>query len=167
MVVEYGLSSKLTQSSGGSLDTREGFENSGSFKSSGSLEEEDFEYEAYSEGGSETPQIRSKESMHLKKDINEEMSSLEKNQTWSLVSLSVKRRDYRASGCSGLKKSIMEAKVGKVTTTRLGLSIVALEDLHLEKLDFKIAFLHGDLDQVMQAQVLRNGATCFLKSKIA
>nr|GEX06432.1 retrovirus-related Pol polyprotein from transposon TNT 1-94 [Tanacetum cinerariifolium] len=37
--------------------------------------------------------------------------------------------------------------VVKMTTIRLVLSIVAVENLHLEKLDAKTAFLHGDLDK--------------------
>ncbi|GJZ01348.1 retrovirus-related pol polyprotein from transposon TNT 1-94 [Tanacetum coccineum] len=39
------------------------------------------------------------------------------------------------------------SSVVKMPTIRLVLSIVASEDLHLEKLDVKTAFLHGDLDE--------------------
>ena len=37
--------------------------------------------------------------------------------------------------------------VVKMTSIRTVLSLVATEDLHLEQLDVKIAFLHGDLDE--------------------
>ncbi|GKE09979.1 hypothetical protein Tco_1413530, partial [Tanacetum coccineum] len=123
IVAEHGLSSEITQSPGGSSDTSEGSENSGSFKDSGRSDEEYSEDGASSkEGGFETPQVRrstresrapvryspsanyllltengepesysealsSKESVQWKKAINEEMVSLEKNQTCSLVRL--------------------------------------------------------------------------------
>ena len=34
-----------------------------------------------------------------------------------------------------------------MTSIRIILIIVAIEDLHLEQLDVKITFLHGDLDE--------------------
>jgi len=34
-----------------------------------------------------------------------------------------------------------------MTTIKLVLSIVIAEDLHIEKLDVKTTFLHGDLDK--------------------
>ena len=37
--------------------------------------------------------------------------------------------------------------VVKMTSNHFVLSIVATEDLHLEQLDVKVAFLHGDLDE--------------------
>ena len=37
--------------------------------------------------------------------------------------------------------------VSLMTSICIILSIVAIEDLNLEKLDVKIAFLHGDLDE--------------------
>ena len=35
----------------------------------------------------------------------------------------------------------------KLTTIKVVLSIVVVDNLHLEQLDVKIAFLHGDLDE--------------------
>ncbi|GJR00315.1 retrovirus-related pol polyprotein from transposon TNT 1-94 [Tanacetum coccineum] len=103
IVAEHGLSSKITQSPGGSSDTSEGSENSGSFEDSGRSDEEYSEDGASSkEGGSETPQrmvnqsyseaLSSKESVQWKKAINEEMVSLEKNQTCSLVRISAGKK---------------------------------------------------------------------------
>ena len=34
-----------------------------------------------------------------------------------------------------------------MTSIRIVLSLVAVEDMHLEQLDVKIAFLHGDLEE--------------------
>ncbi|GJU19780.1 retrovirus-related pol polyprotein from transposon TNT 1-94 [Tanacetum coccineum] len=90
IVVEHGLSSKITHSPGGSLDTSEGSKNSGSFKDSGRLDEEDSEDRASSEeGGFETPHVRrsNRESRAPWKKAIKEMVSLEKNQTCSLVRL--------------------------------------------------------------------------------
>ncbi|GJS13676.1 retrovirus-related pol polyprotein from transposon TNT 1-94 [Tanacetum coccineum] len=103
IVAEHGLSSEITQSPDGSLDTSEGSENSGIFEDNGRLYEEDSEDGASSEeGGSKTPQVRRssresrapvsiKESVQWKKAINEEIVSLEKNQTCSLIRLPAKK----------------------------------------------------------------------------
>ncbi|GJU05861.1 retrovirus-related pol polyprotein from transposon TNT 1-94 [Tanacetum coccineum] len=95
-VAEHGLSSEITQSLGGTLDTSEGSKNSGSFKDSGRSDKEDSEDRAFfEEGGSKTPRndkpvsyleaLSDKEFVQWKKAINEEMVSLEKNQTFSLL----------------------------------------------------------------------------------
>ncbi|GJV18876.1 retrovirus-related pol polyprotein from transposon TNT 1-94 [Tanacetum coccineum] len=91
IVAEHGLSSEITQSPGGSSDMSEGSENSGSFEDSGRSDEEYSEDGASSkEGGSKTPYIQrsTRESRAPKKAIYEEMVSLEKNQTCSLVRIS-------------------------------------------------------------------------------
>ncbi|KAH9289122.1 hypothetical protein KI387_033239, partial [Taxus chinensis] len=42
--------------------------------------------------------------------------------------------------------------VVNMTSIRIVLSLVALEDFYLEKLDVKTAFLHGDLDEEIYMQ---------------
>ena len=42
--------------------------------------------------------------------------------------------------------------VVKMTSIRTTLSLVVVEDLHLEKLDVKISFLHGDLEEEIYMQ---------------
>ncbi|GJX74834.1 retrovirus-related pol polyprotein from transposon TNT 1-94 [Tanacetum coccineum] len=95
IVPEHGLSLEITQSPGGSSDTSEGSENSGSFEDIGRSDKEDSKDGAFSkEGGSEIPRngepmsysetLSGKESVQWKKAINEEIVSLEKNQTCSL-----------------------------------------------------------------------------------
>ncbi|GJT73542.1 hypothetical protein Tco_1032828 [Tanacetum coccineum] len=86
---------KSHQSPSGSSDTSEGSENSGSFKDSGRSDEEYSEDRASSnEGGFETPQVRrsTRESRAPNKAIIEEMVSLKKNQTWSLVKISARKK---------------------------------------------------------------------------
>ncbi|GJQ96551.1 putative reverse transcriptase domain-containing protein [Tanacetum coccineum] len=96
--VEHGLSSEISQSPCGSSNTSEGSKNNGSFGDSGRSDEEDSEDESSSkEVGSKTPQsyseaFSSKESVQWKKAINEEMVSLEKNQTCSLVRLPARKK---------------------------------------------------------------------------
>ena len=45
----------------------------------------------------------------------------------------------------GIDYTDIFAPVVKLNTIRTVMSIVAIEDLHLEQLDVKTAFLHGDL----------------------
>ncbi|GJW67995.1 putative RNA-directed DNA polymerase [Tanacetum coccineum] len=130
------------------------------------LLKENGEPESYSEA------LSSKEFVQWKKAINEEMVSLEKNQNWSLVRLPAGKKALQSKWVFRVKeehdgkkryKARLVVKgfqqkqeveyneifspVLKMTTIRLVLSIVAVENLHLEQLDVKTAFLHGDLDK--------------------
>ncbi|GKB52665.1 hypothetical protein Tco_0903418 [Tanacetum coccineum] len=97
IVAEHVLSSEITQSPGRSSDTSDGSENSKSFEDNGRLDEEYYEDgESSKEEGSETLQVRrsTRESKaQWKKDIIEEMVSLEKNQTCSLVRISTRKKE--------------------------------------------------------------------------
>ena len=104
--------------------------------------------------------------------MKDEMDSLLKNKTWDLCNLPMGKKAlqnkwvYRLIEEEGGKKIfkvglVVEGfaqKIGidfdeifspvvKMTSIRTVLSLVATEDLHLEKLDVKTTFLHGDLDE--------------------
>ncbi|KAH9309219.1 hypothetical protein KI387_037130, partial [Taxus chinensis] len=110
-------------------------------------------------------------------DMDEEMDSLEHNQTWDLVKLPAGKRTlqnkwvYRIKEEEGGHKRYKERlvvkgfaqKVGidfgeifspvvKMTSIRTVLSLVAVVYLNLEKLDVKMAFLNGDLDEEIYMQ---------------
>nr|GEZ02099.1 retrovirus-related Pol polyprotein from transposon TNT 1-94 [Tanacetum cinerariifolium] len=128
IVAEHGLSSEITQSPGGSSDTSEGIENSRSFENSGRSDEEySKDGASCKEGGSETPHVK------------EEQDGRKRYKARLVVKgFQQKRRvDYNE----------IFFPVMMMTTIMLVLSIVAFEDLHLEQLDVKIAFLHCDLDE--------------------
>ena len=104
--------------------------------------------------------------------MKKEMEYLLKNKTWDLVPLPKGKRVlpkkwvYRLKEEDGGNKrynAILVVKgfaekndidfddifspVVKMTSIRTVLSLVAANDLHLEQLDVKITFLHGDLNE--------------------
>ena len=104
--------------------------------------------------------------------MKEEMDSSVNNHTWNLVQLPVGKRALQNKWVYRLKeeyggKKMYKARlvvkgfaqkkgidfdeifslVVKMTSIKTILSIVAVEDLHLEQLDVKTAFLHGDLEK--------------------
>eukprot|EP01018_Ginkgo_biloba_P004765 Gb_08791 [translate_table: standard] len=109
--------------------------------------------------------------------MKEEMDSLIQNQTWDLVRLLAGKRAlqnkwvYRLKEEDGGKKRYKArlvvkgftqkkgidfeeifSPVVKMTSIRTILSLVVVEDMHLEQLDVKIAFLHGDLEEEIYMQ---------------
>ena len=104
--------------------------------------------------------------------MHKEMDSLVRNQTWDLVKFPAGKRAlqnkwvYRLKEEDGSKKRYKArlvvnrfaqkkciyfdeifSHVVKMTSIRTILSLVAVEDFHIEQLDVKITFLHGDLDE--------------------
>ncbi|KAL9262057.1 Retrovirus-related Pol polyprotein from transposon TNT 1-94-like protein [Drosera capensis] len=93
--------------------------------------------------------------------MQEEMNSLEKNHTWFLTTLPAGKKALQNKWVFRIKeehdgrkrykarlvvKGFQQKRV-KMTTIKLVLSIVTAKDLHLEQLDVKTSFLHGDLDE--------------------
>ena len=112
------------------------------------------------------------ESIKWELAMKDEMASLQKNGTWSLTRLPAGKkalqnrwvyrlkeepdgsRRYKArlvvkgfQQKQGIDFTEIFSPVVKMTTIRVILSIVAAENLHLEQLDVKTAFLHGDLEE--------------------
>nr|GEX48084.1 retrovirus-related Pol polyprotein from transposon TNT 1-94 [Tanacetum cinerariifolium] len=117
IVPEHGLSSKITQNQGKSLYISEGSKNSGSFRDSRSSDEEYSEDEASYKEGDS-------KTPQVRRSTRESRALSDNQQ---------ERRHHKACGCLGLKKTRMAAK--------------AAEDLPLEQLDVKTAFLHSDHDE--------------------
>jgi hypothetical protein len=109
--------------------------------------------------------------------MKEEMDSLANNQTWDLVQLPTGKRALQNKWVYKLKeedggekrykarlvvKGFAQKKgidfdeifspVVKMTSIRTILSLVAVEDLHVEQLDVKTTFLHGDLEEEIYMQ---------------
>ncbi|RVW21953.1 Retrovirus-related Pol polyprotein from transposon TNT 1-94 [Vitis vinifera] len=94
--------------------------------------------------------INSNEADQWVKAIQEEMDSLRKNETWELVT---KPKDRKVVG----SKWVFKRKQGTLgneapSSIRLLLAFVAHEDLELDQLDVKTAFLHGELDELIYMQ---------------
>ena len=116
----------------------------------------------------------SKESKQWLAAMNEEIESLQKNQTWELVQLPKGKRIVgckwvfkRKEGIPGIEPPRFKARlvakgytqkegidfhevfspVVKHSSIRILLAIVSTFDLELEQLDVKTAFLHGELEE--------------------
>lgn len=116
--------------------------------------------------------VEHEESVKWELAMKDEMESLLSNQTWQLAELpkgkkalhnkwvyrikeehdGMKRYKARLvvkgfQQKEGIDYTEIFSPVVKLTTIRAVLAIVAREDLHLEQLDVKTAFLHGDLEE--------------------
>ncbi|RVW81314.1 Retrovirus-related Pol polyprotein from transposon TNT 1-94 [Vitis vinifera] len=79
--------------------------------------------------------------------MKDEMDSLLGNQTWELTELPARLVVKGFQQKEGIDYTEIFSPVVKMSTIRLVLGMVAAENLHLEQLDVKTAFLHGDLEK--------------------
>ncbi|RVW88928.1 Retrovirus-related Pol polyprotein from transposon TNT 1-94 [Vitis vinifera] len=79
--------------------------------------------------------------------MKDEMDSLLGNQTWELTELPVRKKALHNKWKEGIDYTEIFSPAVKMSTIRLVLGMVAAENLHLEQLDVKTAFLHGDLEE--------------------
>ncbi|KAE8685445.1 hypothetical protein F3Y22_tig00111098pilonHSYRG00167 [Hibiscus syriacus] len=77
----------------------------------------------------------------------EEMESLNHNRTWELVPLPEGKKPIGCKWVYKKKPAVTEKEEEKHTSIRAVLALVASWDLHLEQMDVKTAFLHGDLEE--------------------
>ncbi|RVW85457.1 Retrovirus-related Pol polyprotein from transposon TNT 1-94 [Vitis vinifera] len=81
--------------------------------------------------------------------MKDEMDSLLGNQTWELTELPVGKKALHNKWKKGIDYIEIFSPVVKMSTIRLVLGMVAAENLHLEQLDVKTAFLHGsDIENI-------------------
>ncbi|GJW53374.1 retrovirus-related pol polyprotein from transposon TNT 1-94 [Tanacetum coccineum] len=77
-----------------------------------------------------------------KEAMQEEIDAIHKNKTWELVPLP---GGYAQK--EGINFNAIFSHVVRMTTIRMVLAMYATYDLHLEQLDVKTAFLHGNLEE--------------------
>ena len=117
------------------------------------------------------------DSIKWEQAMDDEMRSLEKNDTWVLTELPAGKRAllnkwvfkiktepdgkrrFKArlvvkgySQRKGIDYDEIFSPVVKLNSIRILLSVVASENLHLEQMDVKTTFLHGDLDKEIYMQ---------------
>ncbi|RVW42615.1 Retrovirus-related Pol polyprotein from transposon TNT 1-94 [Vitis vinifera] len=77
--------------------------------------------------------------------MNEEMKSLQKNETWELVESRLVAKGYTQA--YGIDYTETFAPIAKINTVRVLLSLTANLDWPLQQFDVKNAFLHGELSE--------------------
>ncbi|RVW78160.1 Retrovirus-related Pol polyprotein from transposon RE1 [Vitis vinifera] len=81
--------------------------------------------------------------------MNEEMKSLQKNETWELVECPPRKKPIGCRWIYTVKYKADEtfAPIAKINTVRVLLSLAANLDWPLQQFDVKNAFLHGELSE--------------------
>ncbi|KAE8712086.1 cytochrome P450 71A9-like [Hibiscus syriacus] len=82
----------------------------------------------------------------------EEMEPLNHNRTWELVPLPEGKKPIGYKWVYKKKPTVTEKEGEKHTSIQAVLALVASWDLHLEQMDVKTAFLHGDLEEQIYMQ---------------
>ena len=121
--------------------------------------------------------LQVEDSIKWEQAMDDEMRSLEKNDTWVLTELPAGtrallnkwvfriktepdgKRRFKArlvvkgySQRKGIDYAEIFSPVVKLTFFRILLNIIASKNLHLEQMDVKTAFLHGDMDKEIYMQ---------------
>ncbi|KAH9734079.1 hypothetical protein KPL71_017263 [Citrus sinensis] len=123
--------------------------------------------------------ITSKKKLEWTKAMDEEMASLMKNKTWELIIKPEKRKIVNYKWIFKIKEEIPGAEprrfkarlvargftqkegidftevffpVVRHASIRIILALVAVQDMHLEQMDVKTAFLHGELQEAIIMQ---------------
>ncbi|RVX07359.1 Retrovirus-related Pol polyprotein from transposon TNT 1-94 [Vitis vinifera] len=79
--------------------------------------------------------------------MKDEMDFLLGNETWKLTELPIGKKALHNKWKEDIDYTKIFSLVVKMLTIRLVLGMVATENLHLEQLDVKTTFLHGDLEE--------------------
>ncbi|KAH9770104.1 hypothetical protein KPL71_012259 [Citrus sinensis] len=89
--------------------------------------------------------ITGKNKLEWKRAMDEERTSLMKNKTWELIEKLAKRKTVSC-------KWIFKIKDVRHASIRIILALVAVQDMHIEQMDVKTAFLHGELQEEIVMQ---------------
>ncbi|KAL9258782.1 Retrovirus-related Pol polyprotein from transposon TNT 1-94-like protein [Drosera capensis] len=113
-----------------------------------------------SEPSSYKEAIMNRESNQWIAVMGEEIESLCKKETWELVKLTRRRQVYNEK--EGVDYNEIFSPVVRHTSIRVLLAMTASQNLELEQLEVKTAFLHGDLEEVIY---MRQAEGSFIEGK--